>query len=82
MTFLASQVATLLAHKRNDQQTGLTRQVGLTIAKDLGIINQSYRYPGLSQVRRLVRDYKLRCEEKGEAIFLLSDTDIEMGIQG
>ena len=81
VTFIAGQVATLLAQHRNDNETSLVRQCGLTIAKDLGTINRSYGFPGLSQVRRLVRDYRLKCEEKGEAIFLLSDTDIEMDIQ-
>ena len=81
VTFIAGQVATLLAHRRNDQESSLTRQVGLAIARDLGTINQSYGFSRLSQVKRLVRDYKLKCEEIGEAIFLPSDTDIDMDIQ-
>ena len=77
MTFLATQVATLLAQQHNLQESGAVRQFGLTIAKDLGTINRSYGIAGMSQVMKLVRGYKLKCRENGEAIEN-SDDDIEM----
>ena len=80
MTFIATQVAKLNAQQRNDNETSLVRQCGLAIAKDLGTISRSYGFPGLSQVKRLVRDYRIKCEEKGETFFLSNDEDMDTTI--
>ena len=72
MTFIASQVAKL---QRDDNNTSLMRQCGLIIAKDLGTISRSYGFSGLSQVKRLVRDYRTKCDEKGETFYLFTDDD-------
>ena len=77
VTFIAGQVATLLAQKHNEQESGAARQCGLAIARDLGTIARSYGFSGLSQVKRLVRDYKIKCEEKGETFFLFHDEDMD-----
>ena len=83
MTFLATNVATVLAYHHNMKESGAVRGFGLAIAKDLGIINRSYGLAGISQAMKLVRGYKIKCQEKGEACMIFNtddneDNDIEM----
>ena len=80
---MATNIATLLAYHNNMKESGAVRGFGLAIAKDLGIINRSYGLAGMSQAMKLVRRYKIKCQEKGEAclIFNTEDDDEDNNIE-